>query len=65
MMSTTNAFPEICELGIRIDPTTDEDGDISCLAEFRLYKGDIPVGDEECELNHAYRRVRIPFVNAT
>lgn len=49
-MHTKNALPEICELNIRIDTNVHEGEEINCVAEFRLYKGDIPLGDEECEI---------------
>jgi hypothetical protein len=49
-MKTTNSIPEICELDIRICQPEDQDGDFRCVAEFRLFKGDIPLGDDECEI---------------
>lgn len=48
---TTNSVPEICELGIRIDQPEDEDGDLRCIAEFRLFRGDLLIGDEECQIS--------------
>lgn len=50
-MKMINSVPEICDLAIRIDQPEEEDGDLKCVAEFRLFKGDLPIGDEECEIS--------------
>ncbi|MDD7973891.1 hypothetical protein [Roseinatronobacter alkalisoli] len=50
-MDTTNSIPEICELEIRINQPEDRDGELRCIAEFRLFRGDIPIGDEECQIS--------------
>ena len=50
-MKTTNSVPEICELEIQIDQPEERDGELRCVAEFRLFKGDIPIGDEECQIS--------------
>lgn len=47
----TNRLPEVCELGIRIDQLEEEGGDLHCVAEFRLFKGDLTLGDEECQIS--------------
>ncbi len=50
-MATINSVPEICELGIRIEPASDQSGHVRCVAELRLFNGDIPIGDEDCEIS--------------
>lgn len=50
-MKTTNSIPEICELGIRIEAASNQEGDLVCVAELRLHNGDIPLGDEVCEVS--------------
>tara|TARA_R110002072_G_scaffold89424_3_gene200481 strand:+ start:2110 stop:2874 length:765 start_codon:yes stop_codon:yes gene_type:complete len=50
-MKTTNSIPEICELEIQVGQPEEKDGDLCCVAEFRLFKGDIPIGDEECQIS--------------
>jgi len=48
---TTNSVPEICELGILIDQPEEKEGDLRCVAEFRLFRGDLLIGDEECQIS--------------
>lgn len=50
-MKTTNSIPEICELEIQVQQPEEKDGDLRCVAEFRLYSGDIPLGDEEFQIS--------------
>ncbi|WGT48902.1 hypothetical protein [Thioclava nitratireducens] len=50
-MKTENSIPEICELGIRLDQVETVKGDLRCIAEFRLYNGDLPIGDHECQVS--------------
>lgn len=50
-MKTTNSMPEICELGIRIVSAPFQEGHLYCVAELRLHNGEIPLGDEVCEVS--------------
>lgn len=47
---TNNSIPEICDLDIRIDQSTPDDG-LSCVTELRLINGEIPIGDEDCDVS--------------
>lgn len=51
LMQPSNSIPEICELAIRLVGSSDETGELRCVTEFRVFKGDIPLGKEECEIS--------------
>lgn len=50
-METKNSLPNMCELKVRIEKSTDQDGEISCIAEFRLYKEDLELDNVTCEVS--------------
>ncbi|HMQ97035.1 hypothetical protein [uncultured Paracoccus sp.] len=50
-MNTTNAVSELCELVVRVEPSSARENELDCLVELRLASGDLDLGDETCEIS--------------
>lgn len=50
-MNTTNSLPDLCELAIQFEECGAEENVLQCIVELRISNGEIPLGDEECEVN--------------
>lgn len=49
-MITQNSIPDLCELEVRLVGDLETDDDVYCVIDLRVHKGEIPLGDEECEV---------------
>lgn len=64
-MNTRNAFLEICELVIRVEPSAVEDCGLECIVELRLASGDVELADETCEVAISKLTLSIDLEGAT
>lgn len=58
-MLTTNCFPEICELEVRIENDPINENELCCVTDFRICPGSITLGDDDCDISIVKVKIKV------